>query len=312
MIARASCETPERPGLPLRARLRRGEICGGEQRPPQPYGRWYVRRLDRPHRRGSRIEAGRSTVYVHGELEPRELALFHASEIRLDPRHRLGATVEVMGHGIGFWSPDHSTSRAFRTYLEGADLLRLVVAAYAVLGGTALRATVNGWVEARDVVGQATTMGFVSPRFAHAELWQRDDVRNLAIHDAVAIAAGVRRRPHHRLALRDFHAAVLEPGDDAFVFAYRAVEGIRQGITPAGSEAAQWAAMHAKIGTEAADYKQLASVSADVRHGSLSGAAVRRARRPRRRAWLIELAREAVVREVESVLGRSVLRLGTS
>jgi hypothetical protein len=289
-------DSETRPGLPLRQRLRRGEIGGVEQRPSVAYGRWYVRRFDKTrHRPGSRIEEGRSTVYVYGELEPRELALFNADEIRVDPRQRLGATVEVIGHGIGFWSPDHSTARAFQTC--------------AVLGGAPFRARANGWVEARDVVGEATMMGFTSPRFAHAELWALDDPRNSAIREAVRNAVGVRARPLHRLALRDFHAAMLEPSDDAFVHAYRAVEAIRQAIRPTGSEKAQWAAMHAKLGTAEVDYQELAKTSAVVRHAKRGSPAIRGARRPRRRKWLLDLSREAVLLELESRLRRRFYRL---
>ena len=35
-------DSPSRPGLPLRDRLRAGAISGAEQRPPRPYGRWYL------------------------------------------------------------------------------------------------------------------------------------------------------------------------------------------------------------------------------------------------------------------------------
>jgi hypothetical protein len=306
-------DSESRPGLPLRERLRRGEIGGGEHRPPRPHGRWYVVRLDRArHRPGSRIEEGLSTVYVFGELEPRELAFFNADEIRVDPRHRLGATVEVIGHGVGFWSPDNSTARAFATYLEGEALLRLTVAAYSLLGGTPFRVRANGWVEARDVVGEATMMGFSSPRFGYVKLWDHDDSRNAAIREAVAIAAKARRWPLYRLALRDLHAAALEPGDDAFVYAYRAVEAVRQAITPIGSEKAQWAPMHQELGTREVDYRKLAAVSAVVRHPRPGSDELRKARRPRRRRWLLGLAREAVVLAFERRLGRRLIRIGAA
>ena len=32
-------------GLPLRNLLRDGEVLGGRQEPPQPYGRWFIDRL---------------------------------------------------------------------------------------------------------------------------------------------------------------------------------------------------------------------------------------------------------------------------
>lgn len=42
-------DSRSRRGLPLRNRLRAGQIDSAEQRPPQPYGRWFiVRQSDRP------------------------------------------------------------------------------------------------------------------------------------------------------------------------------------------------------------------------------------------------------------------------
>ena len=34
-----------RPGLPLRNLLREGRIVGADQRPPQAYGRWWIKRV---------------------------------------------------------------------------------------------------------------------------------------------------------------------------------------------------------------------------------------------------------------------------
>jgi len=41
-------DSESRPGLPLRKLLRAGHIQGGTQRPPTPYGRWYIERVDQP------------------------------------------------------------------------------------------------------------------------------------------------------------------------------------------------------------------------------------------------------------------------
>ena len=39
-------DRPQRPGLPLRNLLRAGLIQCAEQRPAQPYGRWWIRRCE--------------------------------------------------------------------------------------------------------------------------------------------------------------------------------------------------------------------------------------------------------------------------
>ena len=71
----------------------------------------------------SRVEEGKSTIYVLGELEPQELALFDAEEIRVT--EPAGPRVEVKGHGIGYWRAGVATSRAFGAVIEGERLLRL-------------------------------------------------------------------------------------------------------------------------------------------------------------------------------------------
>lgn len=38
-------DSPSRPGLPLRNLLRAGQITGGEQRPQQSNGRWFIVRI---------------------------------------------------------------------------------------------------------------------------------------------------------------------------------------------------------------------------------------------------------------------------
>jgi hypothetical protein len=39
---RILADSSSRPGLPLRNLLRAGEVAGAEQRPAQPYGRWFI------------------------------------------------------------------------------------------------------------------------------------------------------------------------------------------------------------------------------------------------------------------------------
>ena len=49
-------DNPEKPGLPLRKRLRErdGSIIGAQQEPNKPHGRWYIYRVARPGRRHRR------------------------------------------------------------------------------------------------------------------------------------------------------------------------------------------------------------------------------------------------------------------
>jgi hypothetical protein len=51
--ARILLDEPEKPGLPLRKRLRErdGSIIGARQEPNKPNGRWYIYRVTQPERR---------------------------------------------------------------------------------------------------------------------------------------------------------------------------------------------------------------------------------------------------------------------
>ena len=37
-------DSDSKPGFPLRTLLRAGGVAGAEQRPPRPYGRWFITR----------------------------------------------------------------------------------------------------------------------------------------------------------------------------------------------------------------------------------------------------------------------------
>jgi hypothetical protein len=262
-----------------------------------------------PKRAVSSITSGRSTVYVYGELDPPELALFAAQELRVRPTDARSARIEAIGHAIGYWVAGRATSRAFGAFQEGQRIMELTLAAYTLLGGDPFRVRASGWVEARGVTSGANVMGFVSPRFRRTTMWPPDDARNAALAEAVFIAGIVHRKPLQRLALRDLHAAYLDTGTDAFVFGYRAVEDIRHTVKMGDASSAVWKQMHQRLGTSARPTIELAKISTLVRHGQASDPNVRAAARPRRRAELLSYARDVVRAEVVRLIGRPLTTL---
>jgi hypothetical protein len=244
---------------------------------------------------------------VLGEIEPRDLAYFHAEEIRLrsgDPR---SPRVEAIGHGIGYWVGSCSTSRVNAAIASGEAIVRLTLAAYAIQGGTPLRVSITNWVEARGTESFSNVVGFRSPRYGHVEAWPANDIRNRALREAVQVARLARQRPLHRLALRDLHAALLEPGPDAFMLAFRAVEGIRQSVMPGTGKQKEWNAMHGRLGTAKAFLDQLTELAKLVRHAKESDPKVRSALR--RRTVILRPAREVLIREFEHLSGQALTRL---
>lgn len=148
------------------------------------------------------------------------------------------------------------------TLAQGERILRLVTAAYVALGGRAYRVQVTNWLEARGVVAYATMMGFRSQRFGLVQLTTPRAACNRVIREAVVLAKlADGATAAHRLALTDLHAAKLGSGSDSILYAYRAVEAIRQAISPGPGSGATWAAMHRKLGADQGPLRDLADTS---------------------------------------------------
>lgn len=256
----------------------------------------------------SEADPDRSTVYLFGHLQPQELALFNADEIRTDDGDPRGGRVEALGHGIGYWFPGCNRRGVAFALARGERILRLAVATYAALGGQRFRIEFTNWLEARGVVGYSTLMGFRDPRYGHVELSESADDRNRVLREAVLLAKIVDdATAAHRLALLDLHAALLDPGFDAVLYAYRAVEAVRQSITPGPGSDETWRAMHKRLGTEADPLKDLERVASAIRHADHDDPLVRGARGANRRLDLLHLAEDVVVRELAKLAGRDLL-----
>ena len=254
------------------------------------------------------VDPKRSSIYVFAALEPQELALFDAQEIRVSPSDAAGARVEVKGHEIGYWHAGCARRTAAREVTRGERVLRLTLALYALLGGHPFRLVVQHWLETQGVVGYRTMMGFRNPRFGHVTLLDPDHARNRILREAVELAGVVDAGTvAHRIALFDLHAALLEPSPDAILYAYRAVEGVRQAITPSPASDETWRAMHDRLGTDEAALKRLGKVAQAVRHADTEGEDAAAARGGSARLELLDNAQDTVFREVSKLVGRDLL-----
>lgn len=258
----------------------------------------------------SRADPDCSTVYVFGELEPQELALFNADEVLTAPGDPSSARVEALGHGIGYWFAGCPREEAFEASVAGQRILRLTVAIYAALGGEAFQFTLRNWLEARGVVGYATVMGFSSRRFGVVELTRPDAAVNRVLREAVEVATIVdQATPAHRLALFDLHTARSERGIDSILYAYRAVEAIRQSISPGPGSHRTWRAMHDRLGTDEEPLKELERIASAIRHADHDDPQVAAAQEESALDDLLNRANDAVLRELERLAGRDLLTL---
>jgi hypothetical protein len=108
------------------------------------------------------------------------------------------------------------------------ETIALTVAAYALVSGTALDWSLGGWVEATSAQFDSSVVGFtVDPR----ERLPTENERSDDIRKAATLAVAAEATPSWRLAIRDIYAALQERGDDAFVFAYRAIEDVARAVS---------------------------------------------------------------------------------
>src|SRR5690242_14473853 len=100
-----------------------------------------------------------SGFWFHGRIGPAFLVPpFNVSDVPVVE----GVRLEVVWEGIGVWS--RPGQRAYKQPGDATSLFRTVVAAWALLSGTALTVTTEGWVEAHGAAFDDSTMGWVINR----------------------------------------------------------------------------------------------------------------------------------------------------
>lgn len=189
-----------------------------------------------------------SAFWFYGRLGPPFVVPpFNVSDVAIGD----GATLEIAWEGIGVWAP--AGHARFKQPGEISDLLRTVVGAWTATSGQALVVTLEGWVEATDASFSQVTMGWVSQRPMAAMAADPASELSRRMRQTCELASRAHTIAGYRLALRDLHSAHLDSGEDAFVYAYRALEDVARHVSRrAGQLGAEgWASFHEHLGLEA-------------------------------------------------------------
>jgi hypothetical protein len=116
---------------------------------------------------------------------------------------------------------------------------------------------------------------------------------------AARLAIAIHPLPGWRLAVRDVHSALGgDPGDDAFVFGYRAIEDLVRAVTHRTGElrAMDWRRLHTHLATSQDTFlrrvEPLKSARDCVVHGDVSDPALEHARA--HRESVLEISRRIV------------------
>lgn len=149
-----------------------------------------------------------------------------------------------------------------------------------------LRAELHSWLEVRGVEARANVVGTIHERYEAGAVTELDGPRARDFTTAANAAWRFVRKPTLRLAFKDLGFSLLDRGDDAFLYAYRAVENARRfhaDKLSATETKPVWPPLHAALGTSEGQLQPLTD-SRDVdpprRHEERRSR--RRSREPRR------------------------------
>jgi hypothetical protein len=237
------------------------------------------------------------------------------------------ARLEVLRDGLVVWS--RAGARRIRSRGQAERFIRVLLGAYAFYTGVVLDFAATGWVEATKAEFEGTWVGFVLGGGKARPPTRKAGRHTTDLRRAAVLAGAVELTAWRRTLtdLRDAHRAAAavrgenpndDAGDDAFVYAHRAIESARSAAaTDAGAvDLRDWAYLHALLNTNEgqlkARIKRLEDARDAVVHASDPRAILRAARRDV--TQLTDIARNVVADalEAKNLVDRSHLRYGSS
>jgi len=227
-----------------------------------------------------------------------------------DPGSRFQVQDARLGGGLRlavFWDaivvsgPTVDPFDSFRSRVQRA--LDLTVAAYVFKTKNPIDYRLENWVEALKVSTDGVVGRFLRPTQPPPPIASTRSPINTpwklaARLDQAHVAAKITE--NHVLALRDYQLAMLDPSDNAFIYAYRAVEDICRAVSGQPDIDAQaWTAMNNALNTtqQLTDPLRLASIA--IRHNVQSpGPQTNLAAARANRAQTIDIAHQVTAKEM--------------
>jgi hypothetical protein len=240
-----------------------------------------------------------SGFWFYGRIGPGFLVPpFSVSDVAVTDAVQL----QIAWEGIGLWSPPGE--RQFKQPREANTLFGTVISAWALMSGTALTVTLEGWVEAHNAAVADSTMGWIINRPGAAAQASPQSEQSKLMREACELATKIYQRAPYRLAVRDVHSALSDREDDAFVYAYRALEDLARAVSGQEEQltGADWQALHNRLGQDpeiaAKEIEPLRLARNAIGHGNPDHSDLREARQ--RRDDLLLDVRRRVLRALAS------------
>jgi hypothetical protein len=196
------------------------------------------------------------------------------------------STLEVLGHALAYWTiAEEQDVLTLRAFVQ--DLFDVTLAIYALIrldrgdrrDALRLRADpdLHSWLEVPGVEARANVVGTIHERY---EARRRQGVGRPArprLQTAANAAWRFVREPTLRLAFKDVGFSLRDRGDDAYLYAYRAVENARRfyaAKVSATETTPVWPPLHAALGTSEGQLQPLTeaatSIATAIRRAPLS------------------------------------------
>ncbi len=187
--------------------------------------------------------------------------------------------LEVFMSGISIWGSSKGTFEELRKKI--IQMLDIIIAAYIFKTNKIISYRLEHWVETREKVSRKNMIGWIRPPNTPAVLRSTRSSINTPWKKAAKLYAKLLvSNPNYAIALQDYSLAVSHIGDDAFFFAYRAIEDICRAVTGLdNTKSRSWNTMHTKLSTSEPQIKPLKNVADDVRHGKRKSLVIKRARK---------------------------------
>lgn len=246
-------------------------------------------------------QRGNKTYYFTATLNPAEYCRdFNPGELHLGD----GYVVDIFFNGITIWNPRLKVNfvkvnlfiqEAF-DILISAFIFREYIISKRVFK---LSVSIQKCIEAMNVMAKSNliwTMDYPgrkiytpSKRARVNATWRRTGKFFNKINASI----------NHKLMLKDYKACINEPGDNAFFFAYRIVEDIREAINleKGVTDEKNWHELHKALNTSELFIKPLTDIATKVRHGNLNSPILVDARKKNKKKRILNIAFNLMERE---------------
>lgn len=237
---------------------------------------------------------GNKTYYFTATLNPPDYChKFNPGELNLGDGYRL----DIFFNGIAIWNPTLEAEyekvstfvyEAFHT-LVTAFIFREHIVNKKIYNK--LSFTVNRCIEAMNIKAEQNliwTLDYTGKIYTP----NKNALVNVTWRKVAKSFPMINSSFHHKLMHNDYYNCIRDSGDNAFFFAYRIVEDIRESVNleKGITEESHWEEVHKALHTNKSFMDPLTEVATKVRHGNLKSDIVVEARKKDKSNAILNIA----------------------